>query len=204
MTDEGSVLLGSLLCLIGSILANMANILLVCQTNVNNIREENNESPLPTCNFYIVMYILSWIASIAADTTSQLLITQQLWAALSCLDALWYLSFSVVFLNHPFSTIEFIPLFIVVGGIFLTSRYGTKEYEGHIVGITRMLEQYDLLGVCVFIPLFLIMTTLAYVYLYRQMREVEDNPDMYPIGYVPKPFHSYSLAAIYANGASSA
>ena len=124
---------GGFLCLIGSLLANGANIILLCQTKENVRREQFGIEHLPCINWYIFFYVMSWVFSVTADTLSQVMITQQLWAAISCLDAFWYLSFSVIFVGHTFIPLEFVPLIFLIAGIGITGNHFENHSNGSLL-----------------------------------------------------------------------
>jgi len=198
----GNTLIGSLLCVGGSLGSNMANVSLKQLDNYNDKLERDGEERLPLFNYYNYKYVGCYLLSQIQDQTSLFLISQTLWAAISCLDVFWYSLFMCIYVGDPLEPLEMIPLLTIMVGIGCTVFSGAEEGPKDKPGYQRILEA-DRDTVLAVMPAFTIIVILAYAFVYYQYRTVKSDPVKYPPGYMPPPLSFYNCAGIFVNGAST-
>jgi len=198
----GNTLIGSLLCVGGSWGSNLANVSLKQLDNANDKLELEGKERMGLYNYYNYKYVGCYALSQIQDQTSLLLISQTLWAAISCLDVFWYSFFMCIYVGDPLEPLEMIPLLLIMVGIGFTVFNGAEEEEKTAPGYQRILDANPDTVLAV-IPAFCAVLVLMYGFVYWNYKNVKNNPDKYPPGYMPPPLSLYNCAGIFVNGAST-
>jgi len=199
--------LGVTFCVFGSWLSNSAQIVLKAWSDEKARLEMAELPPMSEyMNLYLLKYVSCFVASAGFDVTSQVFLTQIMWATVSALDILWYKLFSWYWFADAMEVLEIVSMGNFIGGVVLTILFEPDSRESTMNGFQEYVEAWrSSLALQIFSHTFAFVSLVsAGIYLYSQRRIMDADPERFPPNWEPRPSAPFNLVGIYVNGSSTA
>lgn len=200
-------IIGIPFCIIASWMTNTAQIILKMTNNEVVKREMEGSPPMnPLFNMYNVAYWGCFLGAIGFDVTSQVYLTQLMWATISALDVMWYKMFSWYWFSDALEFIEIISLGVFISGVLITTFWEPDPRETVMSGLKEYTNSWyeHYITQSIFTPFILGSMAIVYVWLWTERKRMDSDKENYPADWVPHPYSTFNILGIYVNGASTA
>jgi len=191
--------LGIIVCLTGSFLTAVSNVVLKYLDNINDALEAKGEERLPSCNYYSGVRFATLIGGATGDLVSMAMLPYGVWAGLNVSNLIFYMLLAVPFLNDPLEPPEAAVAGLITLSVVGCAIFGPEPVDKDMTG-TEDFTRMDLQQFFVIFPLT-IMLYIGMMYLQRTtLYEIKNNPEKYPPGYMPRPMSLYNMSGPVAFG----